>query len=117
MRTLQVIRLKPNPVGKDRNRSGATAAQLGGEWIDIKNTGYTAVDLTGVDLHHLAYASGSTEGHWEKVTSLVGRLDSSRVLRVHARHHRDLSVLRTEHRRAPILGFRTGCDRTHVQVS
>lgn len=96
MRTLQVVRLKPNPIGKDRNRSGATAAQLGGEWVDLKNPGSAAVDLAGVDLFHLAYTPGGTESHWEKVTSLAGRLDPGRVLRVHAGHHRDLSVLRGE---------------------
>jgi hypothetical protein len=94
--TLQIIRIKPNPVGKDRSRSGATPAQLGGEWVDVKNTGTGAVDLAGVDIYHLAYGPGATQGRWEKVTSLTGRLDAGRVLRVHAGRYRDLAVLRAE---------------------
>lgn len=50
MKTLQTVRLKPNPAGKDRTRSGASETQLGGEWADIKNTGRLDVNLVGVNL-------------------------------------------------------------------
>jgi hypothetical protein len=110
VRTLQVVSLKPNPIGKDRNRSGATAAQLGGEWVDVKNTGYAALELAGVDIYHLAFGPGSPQGRWEKIMSLVGRLESGRVLRVHAGQFRDLSVLRAEDRAGADLHTFTGDD-------
>jgi hypothetical protein len=83
---------------------------LGGEWVDIKNTGSAPVDLIGVDLQHVAYSPGSSQGHWEKVRSLSGRLDSGQVLRVHAGHYRDLSVLHAEDRAGAELHTFTGND-------
>jgi hypothetical protein len=108
--TLQVVQLKPNPLGKDRGRAGATAAQLGGEWIDLRNTGFAAIDLAGVEIHHVAYGAGGTESRWEKVASLLGRLDGGRVLRVHAGQRRDLSVLLPEDRTGADLHSFTGSD-------
>jgi hypothetical protein len=33
---LQIVRIKPNPAGRDRNRYGQTpAAQLAAEWVTI----------------------------------------------------------------------------------
>jgi hypothetical protein len=85
MKTLQTIRLKPNPSGKDRTRrGGATAAQLGGEWVDIQNMGSTAVDLTGVKLYHIAYSGAVDNGRWEEVMSFKGSLGAGQVIRVHA---------------------------------
>ena len=110
MPTLQVFRLKPNPAGKDRSRSGATAAKLGGEWVDVKNTGYMSVQLAGVDVYHLAFGIHYPQGRWEKVTSLTGQLESGRVLRVHAGQFRNLSVLRAEDLAGADLHTFTGKD-------
>lgn len=91
--------LKPNPVGKDRSRYGsATPAQLGAEWVDVNNTGRSPVDLTGIDLYHLAYGQPGTKPEWQKVTSLPANwsLPAGNVLRVHSGQKRDLSVLRPE---------------------
>jgi hypothetical protein len=110
MKTLHITRLKPNPVGKDRNRGGAAPAQLGGEWVDIKNVGQMVVDLTGVDLYHLAYVPGHTQGQWAKVVSLVGDLYPGWTLRVHAGRRRDLSVLHSVDRAGAELHAFTGDD-------
>ena len=84
MSTLQTVRLKPNPAGKDRTRwGGASAAQLGGEWADIENRGSHGADLQGVGLFHVAYkADGSSQ--WELVMSFKGVLQPGQVMRIHA---------------------------------
>lgn len=110
MATLQVIRLKPNPIGKDRDRTGAAAAQLGAEWLDIRNTGQRPVALAGVEAYHLAYGPGSPHGRWERVAALAGWLDPGRVLRIHAGRFRDLTVLRPEDRGGADLHTFTGED-------
>ena len=85
MKNLQTVRLKPNPSGKDRTRRGAgTAAQLGGEWVDIKNVGGTSIDLTGVTLYHIAYSGTTDNGTWEKIMTFTASLGPLKVIRVHA---------------------------------
>jgi len=97
MKTLRVVQLKPNPIGKDRNRFGALSpAQLGAEWVDFKNTGIVAEDLQNVRLYHVAYALGEPNGHWEEITNFQGSLPPGQVVRVHSGQSRDMSVLRQE---------------------
>jgi len=97
MKTLRVVQLKPNPIGKDRDRFGAPSpAQLGAEWVDFKNTGAVAVDLQNVRLYHVAYAPGELYGHWEEIMSFQGSLPRGQVVRVHSGQTRDISVLRRE---------------------
>lgn len=87
MKTLQSVRLKPNPAGKDRTRrGGAATAQLGGEWVDIQNTGAAPVDLSGVTLYHVAYSGACDAGTWQPVMNFKGILGVGEVLRVHAGH-------------------------------
>lgn len=83
MKTIQTSQLKPNPAGKDRTRTGASESQLAAEWVDIKNTGRSSVDLSGVSLYHKAFKrDGSFE--WELVVRLSGVLGAGQVLRVHS---------------------------------
>ena len=110
MNVLQIARIKPNPAGKDRSRSGASPAQLGGEWVDIKNVGRLAVDLAGLDLYHLAYGPGHPQGRWEKVASLTGGLTPGWTIRLHAGRHRDLSVLHPSDIAGAELHAFTGAD-------
>ena len=85
MKNLQITRIKPNPTGKDRGSSGTTSqSQLAGEWVDFKNIGSTAVDLAGVDLYHLAYAPGATQGRWDKIMTFSGNLLAGHTVRVHS---------------------------------
>lgn len=87
MNSLKTVRIKPNPVGKDRNRNGqAGAKQLGAEWADVKNEGPKPVSLEGVSLQHIAYRHGSSEGRWEIVTGFKGSLAPGLVMRVHSGH-------------------------------
>ena len=78
------IRIKPNPAGKDRTRRGATAAQLGAEWVDLKNEGTTTVLLNGLSLYHVAYSGTTDNGTWEKVQGFIGHLGAGKVMRVHS---------------------------------
>src|SRR5690242_15285665 len=93
MKTLRVVRLKPNPLGKDKNRFGtATPAQLGAEWVDFQNSGTAAVRLDGVELYHVAY-DGQGNGTWERIQSFTGQIGVGEVVRVHSGETRPLSVL------------------------
>jgi len=96
MSRLQTIRMKPNPAGKDRTRYGASAAQLAGEWVDIKNVSVDAVNMNGVRLCHIAYSEGYPNGRWELVTSFTGTLQPGKVIRVHAGEAKNANQIRAE---------------------
>lgn len=86
MKTLQTSRLKPNPAGKDKNRSGrSSTAQLGAEWVDIRNTGSEAVKLDGVKVYHVAFVGGRPS-HWDLLTSFTGTLGVGEIVRIHGGH-------------------------------
>ena len=92
---LTVSRIKPNPSGKDRSRyGGATAAQLGAEWVDFKNTSGIPFGLQNVELFHLTYTGLQTSS--AKVTGFSGSLGTGQTVRIHSGRVRDLSVLRKE---------------------
>lgn len=56
MTLLSVHRMKPNPMGKDRNDHGSPSpAQLGAEWVDVRNHRSMVVNSRGVSLYRLAY--------------------------------------------------------------
>ena len=100
MKTLSVYGIKPNPAGKDRNRAGSPpAAQLGGEWVDVRNSGAYAVNTSGVGVYHLAYPAWGGKPEYRLVVNLPDcTLKPGEVLRVHAGQRRDLSVLHVEDR-------------------
>ena len=82
MATLKTSQVKPNPTGKDKDK-WATAAQLGAEWVDVKNPGDGPVSLEGVKVQHVAFVNGKAS-HWELVMSLKGALGAGKVLRIHS---------------------------------
>jgi hypothetical protein len=97
MKTLQTFRLKPNPAGKDKNPFGkASTAQLGAEWVDIKNTGSSAVMMEGVKLYHVAFVHGKAS-HWELIMSFKGTLGVGEIVRIHSGHG-PVSLLNPEDR-------------------
>ena len=90
--TITVSRIKPNPTGKDRTRyGGASAAQLGAEWVDIKNTSAGGVNLAGIALWHIAYSGGQAQA--QRVVDLTGVLGAGQTLRIHSGQTRPLNVL------------------------
>lgn len=92
--SLRVIQLKPNPTGKDRSRYGSpSAAQLGGEWVDIRNISSGSVSLEGIELYHLAYGHPGSQPEWRKIMDFRGSLPAGKVMRVHSGQTRDVSVL------------------------
>lgn len=112
MKTLRVTQLKPNPTGKDRTPSGsASPAQLGAEWVDFENTGSAAVNLTGVELYHVAYGPGG-KSEWSLITRFSsGTLRPGESVRVHSGRQRDLSVLYEEDQRGATYHTFSGEDR------
>src|SRR6266508_2784756 len=94
--SLTIIRIKPNPAGKDRPSHGGPApAQLAGEWVDFRNDTGQNVTLNGVSLWHLAYNS---LGHpdWRLVMNFSGTLPVGKIVRVHAGQNREPSAIRPE---------------------
>lgn len=93
---LTIIRIKPNPAGKDRPGHGApSAAQLAAEWVDFRNDTGQDVSLNNVSLWHLAHALGR-KPEWSKVTPFSGTLPAGKIVRVHSGQKRELSVIRPE---------------------
>lgn len=96
MRNIRVVRLKPNPVGKDRSRHGVVAVQVAAEWVDLENLGHASASLEGVEVHHLAYPAGGGQARWEKVIGLQGELASGKTVRVHSGREVPVPELRPE---------------------
>lgn len=80
--SLQIIKAKPNPAGKDRIKNFAPQIQLAGEWVDIQNNGISSVDLANVELYHWAYKT--PEDGWELVMKFTGLLPVGKIMRVHS---------------------------------
>ena len=94
--TLTIIRIKPNPAGKDHPAHGPLhPSQLAGEWVDIRNDAGQDLALGNISLWHLAYAAGRAP-EWEKVTGFTGTLPAGKIMRVHAGEPRALAVIRPE---------------------
>lgn len=109
--TLQVLRLKPNPRGKDRARWQApTPTQLAGEWVDVKNVGADSVDVSKIALYHRAYPAGGGEAKWAEVCKLAGTLPAGKILRVHSGRPRDGSVRSEEDTQGHDYYMFTGTD-------
>ena len=107
---LTVMRIKPNPAGKDRARYGnATPAQLAGEWVDFRNDTGADVSLDGVTLWHLTYAPGH-DREWEQVRGFAFKLPAGQIVRVHSGQRRDLAVVRLEDQAGADLHVFTGKD-------
>lgn len=93
---LLLIRIKPNPAGKDRPPHGSpSAAQLAAEWVDFRNDAGVSVGLDEVGLWHLAY-SPNHNPEWRRVMGFTGTLTAGQVVRVHSGLKRDVSVIRHE---------------------
>ena len=92
----RIVRLKPNPAGKDRSRYRIDTSQIVAEWVDIENLDAAAANLTGVELHHLAYPPAGGQARWEKVIGLTGQLGSGKTLRVHSGKEVPVAQLRPE---------------------
>lgn len=83
MSSFKTVRLKPNPPGKDRTRSGTSQTQLGAEWVDLQNVSSSSIKLDGVELYHIAYAPDGS-GRWDKIMGFQGVLQANQIIRVHS---------------------------------
>lgn len=80
--SLQIIKAKPNPAGKDRIGNFSPQSQLAGEWVDIRNNGSSPVNLTNVELYHWAYKL--PKDGWELVMKFKGSLPVGEIMRIHS---------------------------------
>lgn len=83
---IQITQAKPNPAGKDKSQSRPIAAQLLGEWVDLKNVGDAAVTLSTVHLAQSKFGPGCqlkerASIYWNGSSSM--RLNPGEIVRVH----------------------------------
>lgn len=85
---LTIIRIKPNPTGKDRPRHGSpTPSQLAGEWVDFRNDTGSSVNLDGVALYHHAYTG--QQWRWARIMTFTGNLGAGEIVRIHSGQRRE----------------------------
>jgi hypothetical protein len=96
--SVQISYAKPNPIGKDKTPSGTPKPeQLLGEWVDITNTGNTAIPFSALAVHHTRFDEAChvrpepTEKYWSSGGS--GALGPGQTLRVHTGRKRDEALL------------------------
>src|SRR5690606_2709470 len=74
MQRLMISRIKPNPRGMDRPRTGPVPpSDLAAEWVDIKNISIATVSLAGVNLYHRAFVNAG-RSEWALIRTLSGEL-------------------------------------------
>lgn len=110
MKSLRVVKAKPNPVGKDRRRGFTPAAQLAAEWVDYSNDGTENYTLDGVSLQHVAYQPGCRDPKWQWVMPFTGVLQPGRIVRVHSGQKISLSEMHPEDARGADFHLFTGRD-------
>jgi hypothetical protein len=84
MKSLRIIKAKPNPRGKDRYGSYIPPAQLAAEWVDFENSGNEKYSLVDIELNHIAYQPICKNGKWDPVMTFTGNLEPEKVVRVHS---------------------------------
>jgi hypothetical protein len=93
---IEIHRAKPNPVGKDKSGNNPIASQLLGEWVDLKNTGDAAVDLSHLNLAHREFddkciAKAEPKIYWSGSRGVI--LQPSQIVRVHTGRRRDATLM------------------------
>lgn len=83
---IQIAKAKPNPAGKDKSRDRPIAAQLLGEWVDLKNVGDAAVAFSTLNLSHSQFGPGCqlkerASIYWTGAAS--GTLSPGETVRIH----------------------------------
>lgn len=84
MKSLRIVRAKPNPSGKDRYRGVPPPAQLGGEWVDLSNAGNEPFPLGEITLYHIAYQPSCKNGRWDPLSNFRGSLSRGQIIRIHS---------------------------------
>lgn len=89
---IEIHKAKPNPAGKDKAGNYPIASQLLGEWVDLKNTGDAAVDLSTLNLTNREFGEKcnvTTEAkiYWTGPSGVV--LTPGQIVRVHTGRLRD----------------------------
>lgn len=96
---IEIYRAKPNPTGKDKAGNTPIASQLLGEWVDLKNTGDTAVSLSSLNLANQEF-DGSCRVKTEAQIYWTGRSNVSlapgEIVRVHTGRSTDVASMATE---------------------
>jgi hypothetical protein len=93
--TLQSVRIKPNPFGKDRSKRGASAIQLAAEWVDMKNVTSGTLDLSGVFVRHIGYSPAHPSGQWDVVFQFPkgSTLKAGEIVRIHSGKQTNIAMI------------------------
>jgi len=83
---IQIVRAKPNPAGKDKDKSTPKSDQLLGEWVDLKNVGDESVALSTLNLANIEFSAGCVPNpnpviYWTGLQSAI--LQPGQTIRVH----------------------------------
>lgn len=93
---IEIHKAKPNPAGKDKAGNCPIAGQLLGEWVDLKNTGDAAVDLSALNLANREFGEKCTVTTESKIywTGQGGvSLQPGQIVRVHTGRSRDAASM------------------------
>jgi hypothetical protein len=90
---IQIIRAKPNPFGKDTSGGRPLAAQLLGEWVDLKNVGDESITASTLHLTNTEFAPGclvkkKAQIYWNGLSNVSIR--PGEIVRVHTGRSSDL---------------------------
>lgn len=96
MKSLRIVKAKPNPAGKDRHGPHTPAAQLAAEWVDFINDGTEAFPLEPIVLYHVAYQPGCRDPKWDKLMPFKGTLSVGKTVRVHSGNELPLNQMHPE---------------------
>lgn len=83
MKSLRIIKLKPNPTGRDLGPYAAPN-QLAAEWVDLQNNGTESFALSQISLCHIAYQANCSSGKYEIVQTFQWSLGVDEIIRVHS---------------------------------
>ncbi len=98
---IQVTRAKPNPAGKDKSHGYPIPEQLLAEWVDLKNVGDAAVNLSTLHLAdaqfgHACQLHKEAQIYWNGPSSVV--LQTGETVRVHTGREVDAWRMQQEDR-------------------
>ncbi len=96
MKSLRIVRAKPNPAGKDRHGPHTPPAQLAAEWVDFNNDGTEGFPLEPITLYHVAYQPSCRDPKWDKLMTFKGTLAAGKTVRVHSGNELALNQMHPE---------------------
>jgi hypothetical protein len=96
LKKIEITRIKPNPVGKDKVNGTPLPKQLLGEWVEIQNVGDEVV--SGVFLFHTTFDDDCSKQKEENF-AVITNIQIGESVRVHTGNRFDEPLMADEDRR------------------